>query len=81
MLLIVLIIILLLAFGGGGGYYGYQRWGTGGGVGIFGLVDHSGARVCVRRSASAPLRFREGLVLECPKALANWFALWANPMP
>jgi tRNA(Glu) U13 pseudouridine synthase TruD len=36
MLLIVLIIILLLAFGGGGGYYGYQRWGTGGGVGIFG---------------------------------------------
>jgi hypothetical protein len=38
MLLIVLIIILLLAFGGGGGYYGYQRWGTGGGVGIFGLV-------------------------------------------
>jgi hypothetical protein len=32
------IIILLLAFGGGGGYYGYQRWGTGGGVGIFGLV-------------------------------------------
>jgi hypothetical protein len=38
MLLIVLIIILLLAFGGGGGYYGYQRWGTGGGVWIFGLV-------------------------------------------
>jgi hypothetical protein len=38
MLMIVLIIILLLAFGGGGGYYGYQRWGTGGGVGIFGLV-------------------------------------------
>jgi hypothetical protein len=38
MLLIVLIIILLLAFGGGGGYYGYQRWGTGGGVEIFGLV-------------------------------------------
>ena len=38
MLMIVLIIVLLLAFGGGGGYYGYQRWGTGGGVGIFGLV-------------------------------------------
>ena len=38
MLLIVLIIILLLAFGGGGGYYGYRRWGTGGGIGIFGLV-------------------------------------------
>ena len=38
MLMIVLIIILLLAFGGGGGYYGYRRWGTGGGVGIFGLV-------------------------------------------
>jgi len=38
MLMILLIIILLLAFGGGGGYYGYQRRGTGGGVGIFGLV-------------------------------------------
>jgi hypothetical protein len=38
LLVIVLIIILLLAFGGGGGYYGYQKWGTGGGVGIFGLV-------------------------------------------
>src|ERR1700730_15692353 len=38
MLLIVLIIILLLAFGGGGGYYGYQRWGTGGGAGIFGTA-------------------------------------------
>ena len=25
-------------FGGGGGYYGYRKWGTGGGVGIVGLV-------------------------------------------
>jgi hypothetical protein len=38
MLLILLIIVLMLAFSGGGGYYGYRRWGTGGGVGIFGLV-------------------------------------------
>ena len=38
MLMIALIVILLPAFGIGGGYYGYQRWGTGGGVGIFGLV-------------------------------------------
>jgi len=38
MLLIVLIVFLLLAFGGGGGYYGYRRWGTGGGIGIFGTV-------------------------------------------
>jgi hypothetical protein len=39
MLMIVLIVLLLLAFGGGGGYYGYRRWGTGGGIGIFGLVQ------------------------------------------
>src|ERR1700681_2054726 len=38
MLLILLIIVLVLVFGGGGGYYGYRRWGTGGGVGIVGLI-------------------------------------------
>jgi hypothetical protein len=38
MSLILLIIVLVLLFGGGGGYYGYRRWGTGGGVGIVGLV-------------------------------------------
>jgi hypothetical protein len=36
--LILLIVILVLLFGGGGGYYGYSRWGTGGGLGIFGTV-------------------------------------------
>jgi hypothetical protein len=36
--MLLLIIILLLVFGGGGGYYGYSRWGTGGGLGIFGTV-------------------------------------------
>ena len=36
--MLLLLILLLLVFGGGGGYYGYSRWGTGGGVGIFGLV-------------------------------------------
>jgi hypothetical protein len=36
--MLVLIIILLLLFGGGGGYYGYSRWGTGGGLGIVGTV-------------------------------------------
>jgi hypothetical protein len=30
--MLLLIIILLLLFGGGGGYYGYSRWGTGGGL-------------------------------------------------
>ena len=25
-------------FGGGGGYYGYSRWGSGGGMGIIGTV-------------------------------------------
>jgi len=33
-----LIILLVLLFGGGGGYYGYSRWGAGGGLGIFGTV-------------------------------------------
>ena len=36
--MLLLIIILVLLFGGGGGYYGYSRWGTGGGIGIFGTV-------------------------------------------
>ena len=38
MLLILLIVILVLTFDGGCCYYGYRRWGTGGGLGIFGLV-------------------------------------------
>jgi hypothetical protein len=36
MLLLIIILVLLLA--GGGGYYGYSRWGTGGGLGIVGTV-------------------------------------------
>jgi hypothetical protein len=36
--MLLLIILLVLLFGGGGGYYGYSRWGTGGGFGIFGTV-------------------------------------------
>jgi hypothetical protein len=36
--MLLLIIILLLLFGAGGGYYGYSRWGTGGGLGIVGTV-------------------------------------------
>jgi hypothetical protein len=36
--MLILIIILLLLFGGGGGYYGYSRWGAGGGLGIVGTV-------------------------------------------
>ena len=38
MRMLVIIVVLLLLFGGGGGYYGYSRWGTGGGLGIFGTV-------------------------------------------
>ena len=33
-MLIILIIVLLLRFRRGGGYYGYNRWGAGGGAGI-----------------------------------------------
>jgi hypothetical protein len=36
--MLLLIIILLLLFGGGGGYYGYSKWGAGGGLGIVGTV-------------------------------------------
>lgn len=36
--MLLLIIVLLLLFGGGGGYFGYSRWGTRGGLGIFGTV-------------------------------------------
>jgi hypothetical protein len=36
--MLILILVLLLLFGGGGGYYGYSRWGTGGGLGIVGTV-------------------------------------------
>ncbi len=36
--MLLLIIILVLLFGGGGGYYGYSRWGYGGGLGILGTV-------------------------------------------
>jgi hypothetical protein len=36
MLLVIILVLLLL--GGGGGYYGYSRWGTGGGLGIVGTV-------------------------------------------
>ena len=36
--MLLLIVVLVLLFGGGGGYYGYSRWGTGGGLGIVGTV-------------------------------------------
>jgi hypothetical protein len=36
--MILLLIVLLLLFAGGGGYYGYSRWGSGGGLGIVGTV-------------------------------------------
>jgi hypothetical protein len=36
--MLLLILVLLLLFGGGGGYYGYSRWGSGGGLGIVGTV-------------------------------------------
>ena len=36
--MLLLIILLVLLFGGGGGYYGYSRWGYGGGLGVLGTV-------------------------------------------
>ena len=36
--MLLLIILLVLIFGGGGGYWGYSRWGYGGGLGILGTV-------------------------------------------
>jgi hypothetical protein len=38
MSLLLIVILLLVVFGGGGGYYGYSRWGTGGGLGVVGTV-------------------------------------------
>ena len=35
--LLLLILVIFLLFGGGG-YYGYSRWGTGGGLGIIGTL-------------------------------------------
>jgi len=29
-----LVVLLILLLGGGGGYYGYSRWGSGGGAGV-----------------------------------------------
>jgi hypothetical protein len=37
--MLLLIIVLVLLIGGGGGYYGYFRWGTGGGFGVVGTVQ------------------------------------------
>ena len=36
--MLILLLLILLLFGGGGGYYGYTNYGTGGGIGIVGLV-------------------------------------------
>ena len=36
--LLLVLILLLLLLGGGGGYYGYSKWGAGGGISVFGLV-------------------------------------------
>jgi hypothetical protein len=36
--MLLLIIVLVLLFGGGGGFYGYSRWGRGGGIGVVGTV-------------------------------------------
>ncbi len=30
--MLLLLIVLILLLGGGGGYYGYSRWGSGGGI-------------------------------------------------
>ena len=34
----ILLILVVVLFGGGGGYYGYSKWGRGGGLGIVGTV-------------------------------------------
>jgi len=36
--LLLIVIICVLLFGGGGGYYGYSKWGMGGGLGVLGTV-------------------------------------------
>jgi uncharacterized protein DUF3309 len=36
--MLLLLIILVLLFGGRGVFYGYSKWGSRGGIGIFGAV-------------------------------------------
>ena len=36
---ILIIILRIVLLGGGGGYYGYNRYGTGGLLGVLGYAD------------------------------------------
>jgi hypothetical protein len=36
--MLLLLVVVVLLFGGGGGFYGYNRWGYRGGLGIVGVV-------------------------------------------
>jgi Protein of unknown function (DUF3309) len=36
--MLFIILILLLLFGFGGSYWGYNNYGPGGGIGIFGVI-------------------------------------------
>ena len=66
-MLLVLILVLLL-LGGGGGYYGYSRWGTGG-----------GRRSCVLevvrpgRSSDEALKESDGILLYHGLSNDIWF--------
>src|SRR5450759_5232633 len=74
-----LIILLVLLFGGGGGYYGYSRWGTGGGLGIVGtivlvlLVGYLLGGLRGRREDRAEPEGKVGLQ-ESPGVLRRWCA-------
>jgi hypothetical protein len=73
--MLLLLIVLVLLFGGGGGYYGYSRWGTGGGLG--GRRDgpaHRGDPVSARRLALTCLEQSEdgfGRALDQDKAIGK----------
>jgi hypothetical protein len=71
MLLIVLIVVLMLALGGGGGYYGYRRWGTGGGIGIFGRCWSFWCSSMSSAECVCHKEVRRGLGARTPKAPTN----------
>jgi len=58
--MLLLIILVLLLFGGGGGYYGYSRWGTGGGVGIAGLILIVVVGLCTAPRVDAAVQYDRG---------------------
>jgi hypothetical protein len=64
--MLLLLVLVLLLLGGGGGYYGYSRWGPGGGIGIFGPGPNNPVGLLPRRRGACQPR---GAVMELVEIL------------